>query len=64
MEQFKRNVIMNKAGGKSGKNTYSYKLSLPARVIKELGINPDDRGVILTLNNGKLVIEKDTSENE
>ena len=46
MEQFKRNVIMNKAGGASGKNTYSYKLSLPARVIKELGVTPEDKGLI------------------
>ena len=53
MEQFKRNVIMNKAGGASGKNTYSYKLSLPARVIKELGVTPEDKGLILTLEDRK-----------
>lgn len=62
MEQFKRNVIMNKAGGASGKNTYSYKLSIPARVIKELGVTPEDKGLILTLEDGKLIIEKDHSE--
>ena len=53
---------MNKAGGASGKNTYSYKLSLPARVIKELGVTPEDKGLILTLEDGKLIIEKDHSE--
>lgn len=62
MEQFKRNVIMNKAGGASGKNTYSYKLSLPARVIKELGVTPEDRSVILSFENGEIRIRKDKSE--
>ena len=62
MEQFKRNVIMNKAGGASGKNSVGYRISLPAQMVRDLGVTPEDRAVLLYMEDGKLIIEKDHSE--
>lgn len=44
----KRNIIISNAGGNSsGKN---YKISLPARMVKALGVTEDDRGVFVFMN--------------
>ena len=53
-----RNIMINKAGGHSGANTKNYRVSIPADMIKELGISEDDRSVILTYENKKITIEK------
>ena len=59
METVKRNIIMQKAGGTSGKNTLNYKISLPAGAIKALGVTPEDRSVILSYDDEKIVIVKE-----
>ena len=56
--QAKRNVMFTKAGGTAGKNSVSYKLSLPADMVRELGVTEDSRSVTLTCENGILTIEK------
>ena len=53
-----RNVIFNKAGGNSGKGSFSYKISIPADMIKELGVTEADRTVRMTLEGKKIIIEK------
>lgn len=53
-----RNIIIAKAGGTAGKNSVNYKISLPADMVKAIGITPEDRGVIVSLKDGKIVIEK------
>lgn len=53
-----RNIMINKAGGNSGKNTVNYRVSLPADMVKALGITPEDKSVTLTLEDGKIIIEK------
>lgn len=53
-----RNVIFNKAGGNSGKGSYNYKINIPADMVRELGVTESDRVVTLTLENGKIIIEK------
>jgi len=58
--QVKRNIMINKAGGNSGANTKNYRVSIPADMIRELGVTEDDRSVILTCEDGKVIIEKDT----
>lgn len=55
----KRNIMINKAGGNSGANTKNYRVSLPADMIRELGITEDDRSVILTAENGVITIRKE-----
>ena len=56
--QAKRNIMINKAGGHSGANTKNYRVSIPADMIRELGVTEDDRSVILTCENGLLPIKK------
>lgn len=54
----RRNIIISKAGGTAGKSSVNYKVSLPADMVKELGVTPEDRGVELTLENEKIIIKK------
>lgn len=56
----KRNVMFAKAGGTAGKNSKNYKISLPADMVRELGVTEEDRSVILTCEDRKVIIEKDT----
>ena len=56
--QAKRNIMINKAGGHSGANTKNYRVSIPADMIRELGVTEDDRSVILNCENGILTIKK------
>lgn len=58
MRTIERNIIFNKAGGNAGKTSYSYKLSLPADAIETLGATPEDRGVKIRIEEGKIIIEK------
>ena len=51
--------MIQKAGGNSGKNSVNYKISLPAQMIKDLGITKENRSVILTYENNSIVIKKD-----
>lgn len=60
--QVKRNIMINKAGGHSGENTKNYRVSLPADMVRELGVTEEDRSVTLTCEDGKIVIEKDSPE--
>lgn len=55
----KRNIIIGKAGGTAGKNSVNYKISIPAEMIKELGVTPEDRAVTVDFRDGKILIEKD-----
>lgn len=50
--------MINKAGGNSGANTKNYRVSIPADMIRALGVTEDNRSVTLTLQDGKLIIEK------
>lgn len=56
--QAKRNIMINKAGGHSGANTKNYRVSIPADMIRELGVTEDNRSVTLTCENGILTIKK------
>lgn len=54
----KRNIMINKAGGGSGKNTVNYRVSLPAPWMQQMGITEEDREVILSFDGEKIIIEK------
>lgn len=58
MIQVNRNIMINKAGGTSGSGTKNYRVSIPADMIRALGITEEDRGVLMTLEGGKIIIEK------
>lgn len=53
-----RNIMINKAGGNSGANTKNYRVSIPADMIRDLGVTEDNRSVTLTFQDGKIIIEK------
>ena len=53
-----RKVIISQAGGNASKGAKGYKISLPAAMIREIGITPDDRAVTVRVENGKIIIEK------
>lgn len=53
-----RNIMINKAGGNSGANTKNYRVSIPADMIRELGVTEDNRSVTLTFQDRKIIIEK------
>lgn len=55
-----RNIIIAKAGGTAGKNSVNYKISLPAEMVKELGVTQEDRCVSVFFKDGKIIIEKKT----
>ena len=57
-----RNIIIGKAGGTAGKNSVNYKISLPADMVKEIGVTQADRGVVVYLFDGKIIIEKKRNE--
>lgn len=53
-----RNIIIAKAGGTAGRNSVNYKISLPAEMVKELGVTPEDKSVIVSFEDGKIIIGK------
>ena len=53
-----RNIIIAKAGGTAGSGSVNYKISLPAEMVKALGVTPDDRTVIVEMEDKKIVIKK------
>lgn len=59
-----RNIIMGKAGGTAGKNSVNYKISLPAEMVKELGITQEDKSVLVYFDDGKIIIEKKLNKHE
>lgn len=59
MVQVNRNIMINKAGGTSGKGTKNYRVSIPVAMVRALGITEEDRGVLMSLEGGKIIIEKD-----
>lgn len=57
----KADVAFCKPGGASDKDIPSARISLPINWIKVLGITPEDRNVILTLNEDSICIKKVTN---
>ena len=60
MVQVNRNIMINKAEGTSVKGSKNYRVSIPVDMIRALGITEEDRGVLMTLEGSKIIIEKDT----
>lgn len=47
-----------KAGGNASKNACTYRLNIPADMVRGLGVTENDRAVTLTFENGKIIVEK------
>lgn len=54
----KRNIMINRAGGNAGKNSKNYRLSIPADMVRALGVTEENRGVIIEEKNGIITIKK------
>lgn len=64
MDVKEKRLMIKKAGGNSGYQSFAYLLNMPTVWIKKMGITPDDRDIILTLDeeNGKITIKKVNNE--
>ena len=50
--------LINKAGGNSGAGSKTYRTTLPATWMKELGVSEHDRELELTFDGEKIIIRK------
>ena len=57
----KRNIMINKVGGNAGKGAVNYRISLPAEMVRGIGITPEDRGVIVEFDGSTIKIRKESS---
>ena len=53
-----RNVSFNSPGGTAGKSSKSYRINLPADMVKQLGVTEEDRAVELEFLDGSIIIRK------
>lgn len=53
----KRKITINKSASK----TISGRLSIPMKLLEEMGINEENRDVVINLEGNKLIIEKATN---
>ncbi len=53
-----RNIIIARAGGTAGKKSVNYKISLPAEMVREMGITPEDKSVLVYFDGERIIIEK------
>lgn len=58
MDSIKRNVLFNKPGGTASKNAMMARVTLPPEFVKALGITRDDKEIMISLENDKIIIEK------
>ncbi|MBD8045823.1 hypothetical protein [Clostridium faecium] len=58
MEKRVLKILFNKAGGNASENSYTYKISVPATWVKEMGITKDSREVIVAFDGSKIIIKK------
>lgn len=58
MEKRKMRISIGKSGGNAGKDSKTYKISLPTSWVCEMGITEDDRNVELTFDGEKISIIK------
>ena len=54
----KRNIMINKAGGNAGKESVNYRISIPAEMVKGLGVTTEERAVELDFDGEKIIIKK------
>lgn len=55
----KRNIMINKVGGNAGKGAVNYRISLPAEMVREIGVTSEDRAVVLEFDGKTIMISKE-----
>ena len=51
-------VIITSAGGGAGKTTKTYRVTIPNTWAQSLGINPEDREILLGIDIDKIILKK------
>ncbi len=64
MESRTGNLIVGTPGGTAGKNSNSYKVSLPSAWIKEMGLSKEEHKIVLSFDGTSIVISKKLSFQE
>jgi len=54
----KRKMLFNKPGGTASKNAMMARLTLPPEFVSALGITQEDKEVLISLENDKIIIKK------
>lgn len=54
----KKKITVCKSGGTASKNALIYRLTVPAEMIKALGVTPEDRSIELDMVGDTLTIRK------
>lgn len=54
----KRNIMINKVGGNAGKGAVNYRVSLPAEMVRGIGVTPEDRAVVVDFDGETIRISK------
>lgn len=57
-------VSVTNPGGNASKGSLRYTLTLPPIMMQELGITPEDRDIVITLEDNRIIIEKGDTEME
>ena len=52
------NMIISKAGGTAGKNSYNNKVSIPNVWAAAIGVTPDNKTLTLSFDGNRIIIEK------
>lgn len=55
----KRNIMINKVGGNAGKGAVNYRISLPAEMVRGVGVTAEDRAVVLEFDGKTIRISKE-----
>lgn len=58
MEERKVRLIINKPGGTAGKNSLTYKISLPSKWITQMGFSLEDRSAVISFDGEEITIQK------
>ena len=58
----KKKITICKAGGTASKNALIYRLTVPAEMVKALGVTPEDRSIELNMVGDTLTIRKSEEE--
>ena len=64
METRKSKAVLRRPGGNASKNAEAYRVNIPTKWAKDMGITPDERNLKITYENKKMIVEKGTEEDE
>lgn len=58
METRKSKAVLRRPGGNASKNAEAYRVNIPTKWAKDMGITPDDRNLKITYEDKKMIVEK------